>query len=310
MPTYLGAQFRESYDENNARDVRDSLGLYLLTGLRASCRTFAKLVPKPRRNYIYYVCREAADALNVDLCAALGRMDILPPGFAAIRIYEEIKYRCSEEYNELITCVFDQIDAAGLWESMEYCSFIGNTHKCAGFIRGLFERGKLRGEMMASIGSIVQCPDPHITDIVRSLLTDRTLPSYIRWYDLIIEALGNTGSGAVELFDYLTKDYRISEITSPYILDPMMSHVVVNKGPCMLALYERVRRYARPDVDYVFEGVAENMGPDAMRLLDLTLPSVISALKRRGYIHAAYNRGPCAMDMYKKIGVVWSRKTR
>lgn len=48
-----------------------SFGLYLLTGLRGSCRAFARIVPRPRRAYLRHVCYRAVDEFNVSLCAHL-----------------------------------------------------------------------------------------------------------------------------------------------------------------------------------------------------------------------------------------------
>lgn len=80
---FLGARLRKSTDEIGANDI----GLYLLTGLRASCRVFARIVPRPRRDYLRHVCNHAVAELSAPLCAYLIARN---PAFSAKIMFDSI----------------------------------------------------------------------------------------------------------------------------------------------------------------------------------------------------------------------------
>lgn len=287
-PTFFEAIFAPEYLELS----RNALGQYS-PGLRATCRTFARAIPSPKREYLRNVCNAAVEARNVELCAALCARDDVFPGFAASIIFRHASGTPGPQLGAISVCAFARMEATGNLEKYApgQCQ---QPWKNDVFTRAFFGRKDIRSKQRCNIGSLATCPDPNIADIVREFLADggTIMPGTLR-----IAAL-NCGAGATKLFDLLLP--RI--VPTDAIWDRVFENILANPGPCMLELVDKMFELRRAYPPSVFNMIAINSGPDAIRLLDKVLQHVhADSMRPIHCLHIAYNSGPCALELFKRF---------
>lgn len=287
-------------------------GTYLLTGLRASCRTFANIIPKPKRAYLRHVCEAAVRERNVELCAMLGSSEHcrVCPGFAAFVIFESASV-CEardDACGDILLNALAQIEAANLLEYVganPYWFFDDTCHNKR-FVRTLFDQNRFRKEMVQTIDRIALCPDPHIIEIIRSLVAQMTAAE-IEDMHIVQYAVLNEGTGATELFNSLID-------IPPKDFDELLIYVLRNPGPCAPDICAQILERKRPVTSEALCAVASNRGPNALRLFELILAHVDESTvaspedmnqdwaNDHVLAHiAAANPGPCALDIYKRV---------
>ncbi len=300
-PIFFETIFAPVYLDMRPNDI----GLYLLTGLRASCRMFARLNPKPKPRYFHRVCYDAVRTKNEKLCAELGRVR----GFGAWRVFGEAVARREDGYDRILECAYTQMDGSLYDGETMYRGipdFLEGICKSPRLVRKLLESEKNKKELSEHLQLVAQCPDPHITDIIRTLINDSRSVN-------ITDALHNHGPGASELFDFLMSqwnvDWKDGSLIAQHdetVITPdcrfWLLIALGNPGPCASDLSAKILEHISSYPPDSFACITRNHGPDAIRLLERALSFVKDSPTFDGPLMckvAAFNRGPCTMGLYK-----------
>lgn len=268
-PTFLGGM------------SEGSLGLYLLTGLRGSCRAFARIVPRSRRDYLRHVCYRAIEEKNVEMCEhLLQKNPLYKPKFVATIMQLEItKKSCQSAWDDILCCI---------WPHKFY--YMSVPAGCSERLIKIARENSIVSTICSS-----SMPSDRIWEQYGDLI--RMCP-----YNALVGALTSSKDDIIPSLIEMC----IKQDSSYFPIDLLLKY----SGPRALEFYRMVRAYLPEKIydPFVFEGVIKNAGSHAFILLQEILPHFLAHASEPQWRPGSYflpcqyatqNCGPCALDMYR-----------